>query len=318
MRYYTLLALWAFSSATAAPLDGAALASQNIQVTLHFLKAEHMQPSMTAYNNDRSKVIGRSCSTSLALGTSSIVFAVDRNGSGNITVNEREFRVIDDPELSGGIVCGRMHSDLETVVNCEVAVPASLDLAHLDRRSAPGCMWKRSAGIEDGLGLEATLEGFYRRPGFLPLEQPLAPPDNLTLTERQNCGVTKRDSYRVGDGNPHQNPLNIQLSAKILRNFQKPKSFLFHRLVRFSNSLGCDGNPGDYFALWKKQAQTAYTVQNRMFVCDEPRDAGGNYVMWSPNRDNRGGWYYCVHGRQYVRWMGDRWLDTTPVRGGPP
>ncbi|GKT81970.1 hypothetical protein ColTof4_14393 [Colletotrichum tofieldiae] len=153
-----------------------------------------MQLLITAYNNNCSKVISHSCSISLTLGTSLVVFTVNRNRLGTITVNKRKYKVINDSEISRGIICGRMHSDLETIVNCEVTIPASLDLAPLDRWSAPGCIWKRSARTEDGLGLEATLEGFYRRPGFLPLEQPLALPDNSTLTERHNCGVPKRNS----------------------------------------------------------------------------------------------------------------------------
>lgn len=218
MRYNALLALGASAGVIASPLNSAA-AAQNVQVTLHFLKGDNAQPSIAAYNNDRSKVIGHSCSTSLVLGTSSIAFAVDQNGSGNITVGEKEYRVLDDPKVSGGIVCGRIHNDLETVVNCELAVPAALDLTPLDRRNFPECMSKRSANAEEGLGLEAVLDGFHRKPEFLPVEQPLEEAneisDNSTLSERQICGVTSKGTYRIGDGNPHQNPLNIQLSVRL-------------------------------------------------------------------------------------------------------
>ncbi|GKT55169.1 hypothetical protein ColTof4_07970 [Colletotrichum tofieldiae] len=89
--------------------------------------------------------------------------------------------------------------------------------------------------------------------------------------------------------------------------------------IETGNSYTCYGSPNDYLALWENQAQTAYTVRNRLRMsCAPIQDSGGNYVMWSPNRDNRGGQYYCVYGRQYVRWIGDRWLDTTPIPGGPP
>ncbi|KAF6824283.1 hypothetical protein CMUS01_10318 [Colletotrichum musicola] len=143
----------------------------------------------SAYNNDRTKVIGHSCSTSLTLGASSIAFTVDRNGYGNITVNERDFLITDDLELSGGRVCGRVYSDLETVVNCEVAVTIPTDLPSLHRGSFPGCISKRSPASGDALDLEATLEGFISRPTFLPQEQPLAPENTSALAERQICGV---------------------------------------------------------------------------------------------------------------------------------
>lgn len=381
MRHHVLLALGASAGASATPLSRAA-ASHNVQVTLHFLKGDYAQPSIIAYNGDRSETIGHSCSTSLTLGAaspdfsaSSIVFSVDQNGAGNITVGGEEFRVLDDPKVSGGVVCGRLHSDVETVVNCEVTVPEASKLAPLSRQSLPECISKRSSTSEPGLGLEAVLEGFQRKPEFLPIDQPLAPLENSTLEERQICGVVTRKADRVGDGNPHQNPLNIQLSVSFPTQFAPSCSASVSRsapsclmtdspesqepmecgsrdgceIARFSsrsysigwsasatawswlsagfaveasietgNNYACPGNAHDYFAVWKLQAQTAYTVVNRQYSCAGGRDIGNSYVMWSPNRDNRGGKYYCVYGRQYVRWMGDRWLDTTPIPGGPP
>ena len=380
MRHHVLLALGASAGASATPL-GRAAASPNVQVTLHFLKGDYAQPSIIAYNGDRSEVIGHSCSFSLTLGaasasSTSIVFSVDQNGSGNITVGNKEFKVLDDPEVSGGIICGRLHDDVETVVNCEVTVPDAFNLAPLSRRSFPECMSKRSTSTaEAGSGLEAVLEGFQRKPTFLPLDQPLSPPDNSTLEERQICSVHSKGTVRVGNGNPHQNPLHIQLSvsspiqfvpsgsgslsgptqfcmmtnnAKLQEPMQCGKrdgceiarfashsysigwsasatawqwlnaGFAVEASIETGNNYACPGNANDYFAVWRKQAQTAYKVRNRQYTCAGGRDVGNSYVMWSPNKNNRGGNYYCVYGRQYVRYMGDRWLDTTPVPGGPP
>ena len=122
MRYHLLLALGASTSCIATPLS-LAITPLNVQVTLHFLKGDHAQPSIIAYKSDRSEVIGHSCSTSLTLGTSStssssVVFSVDQNGSGNITVDGEEYRVLDDPTVSGGVICGRLHNDMETIVDC--------------------------------------------------------------------------------------------------------------------------------------------------------------------------------------------------------
>ncbi|GJC84066.1 hypothetical protein ColLi_06904 [Colletotrichum liriopes] len=339
MRYTLLLALGASAGAIATTLNQT-ITPQNIQVTLHFLKGDYPQPSITAYNNDRSEVVGYSCSTSLALGTSLIAFIVDQNGSGNITVNEEEFRVLDDPEFSGGVICGRIHNAVETIVNCELAVPATLYLLPLNRRNLPECKSMKSASTGQASGLEAILDGFLQRPEFLPIEQPLELPDNSTVAPRQ-CGIPNRETYLIGNGNPHQNPLNVQLSCgsrdgcqityTTTRSFSigwtasatawqwLSGGFAVEMSIETGNSYSCPGSANDYFAVWIKQAQTAYTVRNRLRIsCAPIQDSGGNYVIWSPNRGNRGGYPYCVYGRQYVRWIGDRWLDTTPIPGGPP
>ncbi|TDZ74410.1 hypothetical protein CTRI78_v000745 [Colletotrichum trifolii] len=336
MRQTLLLALGASAGAIAA----------NIQVTLHFLKGDYPEPSITAYNNDRSEVVGHSCATSLALGSSSIAFTVDQNGAGNITVNEEEFKVLDDPEISGGVACGRIHNDAETVVNCELTVPATANLLPPNRRNLPECKSVKRAATGEESGLEAILDGFLRGPEYLPSEQPLELSENSTAVAPRQCGIQQRDAYLIGNGNPHQNPLNIQLSEPMQcggrdgcevnwatsRSFSIGWSasatawqwlnggFAVEMSIETGNSYTCPGNANDYFALWKSQAQTAYTVRNRLRTsCGPIQDSGGNYVMWSPNSNNRGGYYYCVYGRQYVRYLGDRWLDTSPNRpGGPP
>lgn len=95
--------------------------------------------------------------------------------------------------------------------------------------------------------------------------------------------------------------------------------FAVEQSIETGNDYDCDGSPGDYLAVWKNQAQTAYTVQNTEYnVCTGTRYVGNQYVMWSPNNDNRGGYYYCVYGRDYVRNKGDQWLDTSPDHPGGP
>lgn len=39
--------------------------------------------------------------------------------------------------------------------------------------------------------------------------------------------------------------------------------------------------------------------------------------MWSSNADDRDSHYYCVHGKDYCRNQGDRWLETDGRAGGP-
>jgi hypothetical protein len=95
--------------------------------------------------------------------------------------------------------------------------------------------------------------------------------------------------------------------------------FAVEHTIETGNTYSCTGGPHEYMAVWKKVAQTAYTVENFIYnACTGSQPSSAPYVIWSPNRDNRGGNFYCVYGRQYVRHIGDRWLDTTPIPGGPP
>jgi hypothetical protein len=95
--------------------------------------------------------------------------------------------------------------------------------------------------------------------------------------------------------------------------------FAVEKSVETGNTYTCQGNPGDWFALWKKVAQTAYTVHNGIEnPCTGQFTANsGNIVMWSPNKGTKGTNYYCVYGKQYVRNRGDRWIDTTPYPYDP-
>jgi len=95
--------------------------------------------------------------------------------------------------------------------------------------------------------------------------------------------------------------------------------FAVEQSVETGQQYNCEKPPGSYHAVWKKVGQTAYTVENADFnQCSGPRPYGRPFVMWSPNANNKGIWFYCVTGREYVRWLGDRWLDTDPgMPGGP-
>jgi len=80
----------------------------------------------------------------------------------------------------------------------------------------------------------------------------------------------------------------------------------------------CRGEKDETICVWRLVGQTAYTVQNAdLNQCTGSKDDGSPYVMWSPNSNNVGSRYYCVHGAQSCRNQGDRWLDTSGRAGGP-
>jgi hypothetical protein len=96
--------------------------------------------------------------------------------------------------------------------------------------------------------------------------------------------------------------------------------FSIVRTIETGNSYVCNGNPNEFFAVWKNQGQTAYNVQNGLFnpCLNTFQPVGGESRIWSPNANNRRGYYYCVYGRGYVRAIGDRWLDTAGHTPGGP
>jgi hypothetical protein len=118
-------------------------------------------------------------------------------------------------------------------------------------------------------------------------------------------GYTTQKSYTIG----------FQASASVAGWIAG--GFAVEKSVTTGTYSECNGGPGQYMAVWKKVAQTAYTVRNRYVVGCTAVTYSDNYVMWSPNTNNRGGEFYCVYGQQYVRAIGDRWLDTTGRAGGP-
>ncbi|TLD20431.1 hypothetical protein PspLS_08439 [Pyricularia sp. CBS 133598] len=109
----------------------------------------------------------------------------------------------------------------------------------------------------------------------------------------------------------------ISWSARITPFKWISAGFAVEERIMTGSAFTCKGGPGTYMAVWKQVGQTAYTVKNRITTCIS-NSYSDDYVMWSPNSNDRGSRYYCVVGQRYVREKGDRWLDThNPVRGSP-
>ncbi|KAJ3460924.1 hypothetical protein MRS44_011791 [Fusarium solani] len=293
--------------------------TQDVHIVLELSK-EASQAAVTVWNKDQSEAIANSCSESLASGpfdNHAIVFKVDENGSGNLTVGDESY------SIGGGddaIECGRIASETELVVNC-----IAMDV------------------------FEGKVES-ESPPDVAPAELSQAEVDEIVKKNHRDkrqtpCGIWTSQTRRVGNGNPHQNPLNIQLSEPMQcpghigcstyhttsRSYSIgwtanaatswiSAGFDVVTTIETGNSYVCNGNPNDFFAVWKNQGQTAYTVQNGVYnsCTNSWLSVGGHIIVWSPNANNGRGFYYCVYGRNYVRAMGDRWLDTSPNTPGGP
>jgi len=146
----------------------------------------------------------------------SLDFTVDGSGAGTVRIGAKDYAIQSDPAISGGITCGRLSSTDGAVISCDVPVPASLQLRGLSKRDLPTC---RTTGSNK---LYNIMAGFERNKihvstwssNITSAELPSTSP--VAHTKRQgSCGVWSQATNQVGDGDPHQNPLNIQLSVRI-------------------------------------------------------------------------------------------------------
>lgn len=161
-----------------------------------------------------SEIFGYSCSNELKSGAFSnlpIAAKVDEKGAGTITVGSTTYKVHEDPETSGGITCARIYTDGESFLNCAVPVPSSVNLSPVGNQKAT-CF---------NSGIVPSLQRAYKSLlAQQPAPEPTAnltrrdvPPSGHVLDERQACGIWSDASQMVGNGNPHQNYFDKQLSV---------------------------------------------------------------------------------------------------------
>ena len=217
----TLLSAATWARGLANPLP-TAYESSSLNIELQYNKLT-TQSSITAWNKERTEVFGHSCSDSLTSGvfrTYPISFKVDQDGAGNITVDSTSYIVHDSPESSGGITCSRMYSETEALVACAVQVPEGIPLVSLDQldecSSGGGVhqLGRILRGLASGStsypGASSVLNGSAVQ-GDEPLERrQWRCPGGGNIDKRQRTSTT---TEMVGDGNPHQNYMNVQLSV---------------------------------------------------------------------------------------------------------
>ncbi|KAB5586295.1 hypothetical protein GE09DRAFT_984522, partial [Coniochaeta sp. 2T2.1] len=269
----------------AIPLSQGGQDTQTVKVLFQVNEAAS-EAVIEVWDHARSEIFARSCSLSLATGafqSTPFNFTVDGSGAGTVRIGARDYTVHSNPAISGGITCGRLSSADGAVVSCDVPIPASLQLRGLSKRALPTC---RPNGSDR---LYAILAGFESRDihrgtwssnstsAELPNTNPVGHP------KRQgSCGVWSSTTIMVGNGDPHQNPLNIQLSncgqgdCQVDHTVSKSFTiswtasataagwisggFAVEQSIETGNEYGCQGVAGDRVAVWKAIGLTAYTV----------------------------------------------------------
>lgn len=206
----TMLALSTVSAASALPTTQAE--TEAVNIVYHVNKATSSS-SLEALSLDGATVLGYSCSSTLNSGIfdkNAISLDVDKNGAGTIHVGNQSFNT---HGAAGDAACGRVVNADGVIVSCHITVPKLDQPSQVVASSAMAC--------HDGQGLELykTFLGFSRKAtmpqgvtGSSTVPAPVPRNEDGTL---DGCGYTQRGVAQIGDGNPHQNPLNIQLSVSI-------------------------------------------------------------------------------------------------------
>ncbi|KAF2818344.1 hypothetical protein CC86DRAFT_433620 [Ophiobolus disseminans] len=292
--------------------------------------------SLTIHASPSKSIIAEICGNSIG----AVDFSrVDEHGAGSFTIGDKTFAVASQSQ--DGVSCTRMYNGVVAVVECSnvkldvpVDSPVSAD-CFTDAGAKSDFLALKSRSL---LGTDTDTDTDTPPAPSTPIS---SPSPSFRLRGRQQCH-DERSTVKVGDGNPHQNYFNTQLSEVIscqnapscAVGFEKTKSytvgftmagtgswisagFEVQQSWSTGNQYTCYGAKGDNLCIWYLTAHTAYTVRNRVQnTCSGsgPRYSP-NYVIKSPNKANRGGGMYCVIGT--CRAQGDTYWDNSGRSGGP-
>ncbi|KAJ5601794.1 hypothetical protein N7510_011328 [Penicillium lagena] len=206
----TLAVAWLLPIAIAAPSGNV----QNVDIIIQQIDATS-ELDIAVVSKKTSQVLGYACSNTLNSGAFSdlpITATLDRNGAGSLAVGDKTYMVHEDPKISGGITCARIYNEAESFTVCSMQVPASLPFTPISDGDMEKCF---------DSGEIPSLKRAYK--SILAQQEGHA----MTNVTRKNESPSphKRDPYgmcdnydttwMVGDGNPHQNYLDTQLSVSI-------------------------------------------------------------------------------------------------------
>lgn len=195
--------------ASAIPTDN------NINIIFHVDKASGAS-SLDVQNGDDSVHFARSCSGPLASGAfenHAVSFAVDGDGFGTFSLGSQNFTVTDNMTKPNGVTCGSISSDSELIISCSVPAPEELG-EELGKRSPTKRAALTNCFGDTSTTLDKVLQGFKSGASTPKVIQGVKKDEKVPDSKRSppDCRAFT-GAQRVGDGNPHQNPMNIQLSV---------------------------------------------------------------------------------------------------------
>lgn len=221
----TFLILFAPLSALAAPQARAA--PKDIRVVWTYHKAGGDQSGKTtlmAFRTDLSTLLEKSYSNTLNTGNfadTPLTFDVDENGFGTLTYGTT-YKVHSDPEYSGGISCSQMYNEKDTFVECTVPWKGTSAPAEKSKKRSE---WAAELGASSlpVLGQQGLDIWHASEPVAGTDSDPAVDPPTKRELQARPLGkrqsqfgcfaeITRETTLR-GDGNPHQNHYNRQLSV---------------------------------------------------------------------------------------------------------
>ncbi|KAK5657172.1 hypothetical protein OQA88_3229 [Cercophora sp. LCS_1] len=313
--------------------------SQNILVSLFFDKTTNVS-SVIVSDKVKAKIFGHACVSTLTVGSLNIGYNVDQFGIGELRLGPKTYKVHSDASVSGGITCDTIYDDSELHIDCVAPWTSDIEPSELPADATQAC-------FEDHL----TRRAAYGLDGDV--SEPLAPRDARETETRHHrrqagsIGGSTCNPYKVtrlvGNGNPHQNYHNVQISENLdckgatqcTVGYQQSKSFSvgWTSTVGVSwisggfavgqswstgNSYECTASKNERVCIKYKTAMTAYTVDGGWHnPCTGTTSWDTkNVIIWSPNKNNKGGGYYCVVGSS-CKYQGNTWLVKEGRAGGP-
>lgn len=218
--------------------------TQEIHIVLQIDKAND-RAAIGVYNQDKSILVAQSCSRTLSSNGLDIAFNVDKNGGGNFTVGSQSYNVNDDVETATGIntICGRIATAEEVVLSC--LVPNTQPLSGVAKRDLKTCFPEgqlkvvevletfEAASKNETVVISSTEADAQAEAQALAVANAnaTAPASLQESTLDKRCFGLAWRIDRVGNGNPHQNPWNIQLSVGSFFIFLPLSSLLVERLA---------------------------------------------------------------------------------------
>ncbi|KJZ71815.1 hypothetical protein HIM_08786 [Hirsutella minnesotensis 3608] len=220
--------------------------TQQVRVVLRIEKGT-LQQSIEVWDKSASPdPLCRACEASLSSAGFEklpVSFNVNVDGVGNVRVGPREYRIHEDPSRSGGISCGRIYSNREALVSCDINIPNHLQLSRmrLKKRNLAQCFQRGSFGLNPIYNHYTANENLNRTQPESQAQAMLQTRaeshtranNKIFFKEKKICdpyrtpgvkhwlrcpfrslAATCRFTEAVkGDGMPHQNSKNIQLSV---------------------------------------------------------------------------------------------------------
>lgn len=230
ISFLALATLSTLPSVLAAPSVTVSARGETQEVAIHVKIDKATSEKYVAISNKNLEVLAEACSGVLNAGAFAdfpISTNLDNNGAGNITLGANTFRVHEDSKLSNDVLtCTRMYNDVQAFVNCKALIPANLRLAPLSKRDT--CLKGKRSVESSEYDLENVSLGFTTASfnSTTPIPQIVERAEERpTIEERQrNCDRLVRETWRIGDGNPHQNWFHQQLSVCQISNRKRLQS----------------------------------------------------------------------------------------------